>query len=385
MKGFLKHCSYDDLTRHYQLQIALHLAAFHGFLELGHSALRLGARSDRPVGEHPCRQWSSETTIQDMPEMLKCPIHVAIERGHMKMVDLFVRQSVLCTQVPHPISGLLPYRMALSLSMSLKTKVEKQRYSKIYFYLHDKQFNFKIPLNASGGHSSSLLTSTSSIKSLYQSSSHQVFFSLPRYYKIIRWYERAQERVWKKYGVHIHNSIEIKRSFQSKGLLGYKVMIDGFNNTFDASNEPICSVTSSRKSKLDQTDRYSDYIDEENEKIHKMKAYMEGFGAVERQRTKPPAVNNLRKLRHIPFLSQYSLLDAKLQPIDLTSINSAVFLEGIMSPSEISNSQGPSSFIGLDHQCSKFIFDMEKSLNISRTQLNAANPATFEPNKGKFY
>ncbi|CAF1303198.1 unnamed protein product [Rotaria sp. Silwood1] len=221
-KGFLKHCSYDDLTRHYQLQIALHLAAFYGFLELGHSALRLGARSDRPVGEHPCRQWSSEITVQDMPEMLKCPIHVAIERGHMKMVDLFVRQSVLCTQVPHPISGLLPYRMALSLSMSSKTKVEKQSYSQIYFYLHDKQFNFKIPLNASGGYSSSLLISSTNIKSLYQSSSYQVFFSLPRYYKIIRWYERAQERVWKKYGVYIHSSIEIKRSYQSKGLLGYK-------------------------------------------------------------------------------------------------------------------------------------------------------------------
>jgi hypothetical protein len=30
MKGFPKHYLYDDLTRHYQLQIALHVAAFHG-------------------------------------------------------------------------------------------------------------------------------------------------------------------------------------------------------------------------------------------------------------------------------------------------------------------------------------------------------------------
>ncbi|CAF4723350.1 unnamed protein product [Rotaria sp. Silwood1] len=354
-------------------------------IQLGRSALRLGARSDRPVGEHPCRQWSSETTIQDMPEMLKCPIHIAIERGHMKMVDLFVRQSVLCTQVPHPISGLLPYRMALSLSTSSKTKAEKEHYSQIYFYLHDKQFNFKIPLNTSGDYNPSLLTLRANIKSWYQSSSHEVFISLPRYYKIIKWYERAQERVWKKYGVYIHSSTEIKRFYQSQGLLGYKVMIDGFNNTFDASNVPICSVTSSRQSKLEQADRCSGYTDEEREKIVKMKTYMKEFGATKRQQAKPPAVNNLQKLRHPPFLSQNSLLNAKQQPTDLTSINSPLFLEDIMTPSEICNSQDLSSFIGLNHQSSKFIFDIEKLSKVSKTQLNTANPTTFESNKGKFY
>jgi hypothetical protein len=155
-------------------------------MELAHSALQLGARSDCPAGEHPSRQWSSETTVQNMLEMLKCPIHIAVERGHMKMVDLFVRRSLLCTQVAHPISGFLPYRMALSLSMSSKTKAEKERYSEIYFYLHDKQFNLKIPLNATGGTFSSLLTSSMIVNSLYRPSANLVFFSLPRYCKIIR-------------------------------------------------------------------------------------------------------------------------------------------------------------------------------------------------------
>jgi hypothetical protein len=155
-------------------------------MELGHSALQLGARSDCPVGEHPSRQWSSKTTVEGMSEMLKCPIHIAVERGHMKMVDLFVRQSLLCTQVAHPISGFLPYRIALSMSMSQKTKAEKQRYSQIYLYLYDKQFNLKIPLNASGDCVSSLLTSSTNGNSLNRSSAHHVFFSLPRYCKIIR-------------------------------------------------------------------------------------------------------------------------------------------------------------------------------------------------------
>lgn len=157
-----------------------------GHMELGNYALQFGARSDCPVGEHPSRQWSSEVIPQNIPEMLKCPIHVAIERGHMKMVDLFVRQSLLCTQVIHPISAFLPYRLALSLFAQSKTKVEKQRYSYIYLYLYDKQFNIKIPLNMTGSNSSNLITSSTNINSLHGSAAGLVFFSLPRYCKIIR-------------------------------------------------------------------------------------------------------------------------------------------------------------------------------------------------------
>lgn len=155
-------------------------------MELAHSALLSGARSDYPVGEHPHRQWASEATVQEMPEMLKCPIHVAIERGHMKIVDLFVRHSLLCTQVVHPISGFLPYRMALKLRMSSTSRTEKQRYSEIYLYLHDKQFNLKIPLNMSVGNVSTLLTSNVNINSLHRSAPNTAYFSLPRYCKIIR-------------------------------------------------------------------------------------------------------------------------------------------------------------------------------------------------------
>ena len=74
-------------------------------MELASSAMQHGARSDHPVGEHPSRQWSSEVAFTVLPEMLKCPIHIAIERGHIKMVDLFVRQSVLCAQTRDPVTG----------------------------------------------------------------------------------------------------------------------------------------------------------------------------------------------------------------------------------------------------------------------------------------
>ena len=156
-------------------------------MELAYSALKLGARSDYPVGEHPSRQWSSETTVEGIRDMLRCPIHIAIERGHMKIVDLFVRRSLLCTQAVHPISGLLPYRMALSLSRWSKTSAEKQRYGQIYLYLYDKQFNLKISLKAHGSHMSSVLSSSKKAKSSHRSSERNDFFSLPRYCKIIRY------------------------------------------------------------------------------------------------------------------------------------------------------------------------------------------------------
>lgn len=155
-------------------------------MELGNSVLRLGARSDYPVGDHPARQWSSETTMKETPEMLKCPIHIAIERGHMKMVDLFVRNSLLCTQAIHPISGFLPYRLASSLAKSAKTNGERQRYRQIYLYLYDKQFNLRIRLKPSHDGDSSTKTSRTNTNSSYSSTAHTHFFSLPRYCKIIR-------------------------------------------------------------------------------------------------------------------------------------------------------------------------------------------------------
>lgn len=155
-------------------------------MELATSVMQQGARSDRPVGEHPSRQWSSETLLDIFPEMLKCPIHIAVERGHVKIVDLFVRQSILCTQIRNPITGLLPYQCALDCTITAQSKEEKQRYRVIYFYLHDKQYNVKIPLNSTGEHVSNVLTSTVSAGAVHHSSTNLVFVSLPFYCRIIR-------------------------------------------------------------------------------------------------------------------------------------------------------------------------------------------------------
>lgn len=149
-------------------------------------ALEHGARSDRPVSEHPSRQWSCETSVSVLPDMLKCPIHIAVERGHIKMVDLFVRQSVLCTQTLDPITNYLPFQLAYSYLLEAKTKEERQRFNEIYFYLKDKQFNLKIPLNANAEYVASLLKVTSNKSKSHIVSAFFVRISLPMYCKIIR-------------------------------------------------------------------------------------------------------------------------------------------------------------------------------------------------------
>jgi hypothetical protein len=155
-------------------------------MELASSVMQHGARSDRPVGEHPSRQWSFETITNTVPDALKCPIHIAIERGHVKIVDLFVRQSILCTQIRDPTTGHLPYRLALACSTAAKTKQEKQCLSEIYFFLHDKQFNLKIPLNATADYVTSLLTATTGANTIHRPQGHLVFISLPFYCRLIR-------------------------------------------------------------------------------------------------------------------------------------------------------------------------------------------------------
>lgn len=173
------------------------------------------------------------------------------------------------------------------------------------------------------------------------------------FFLVYRWYERAQARVWKKYGVYIENSTEIKRASHSRGLLGYKIWIDSLNNTFDSSNESICSMISgNNKSQADQTDHYSGYTEEELEKIRKTKVYVKQFGADGQQRTQSAAAITLRKTRHPPLLAQHGLFGTKLQRIDLTTKNS----EGMVSKS---------SFIGLKYQRLESIADCGSSSNKS--------------------
>ncbi|CAF0754445.1 unnamed protein product [Didymodactylos carnosus] len=313
LKGFHDTYAQDDLTRQYQLQIALHIAAFYGHMELATSAMQMGARSDRPVGEHPSRQWSSVLTDKILPEIQKCPFHIAIERAHVKIVDLFVRHNILCTQVRHPINDYLPYRLALTLSSQSKVKDERQRYSEIYFYLDDKQFNLRIPLNSNGEHVQAALGSSTSVSVVTHHSQHHVLISLPLYCKIIKWYERARESAWKKNGGNFYSNPLSKRIYPKTGLLGYKVLIDGYNNTFDGVQEQYLQQkpnSAKHSGGIDYIDRYFGKDIYEKEKYLQKKTYMKQFGVEDKHRkgNLAPTITDQRRFatskRQMPYTSK---------------------------------------------------------------------------------
>ncbi|CAF0836993.1 unnamed protein product [Rotaria sordida] len=376
VKGFTEHYSHDDLIRHYQTQVALHIAAFYGHMNLARTVMEQGARSDRPVGEHPSRQWSSETSTKILPEMLKCPIHIAIERGHIKIVDLFVRQSILCTQIRDPITNYLPFELADSYLLSATTKEEKQRYSEIHYYLKDKQYNLKIPLNATGEYVTNLLSSATSANAVHQMSMFFKYVSLPFYCKIISWYERARERAWKKYGGCFYTPTQTKRVYPETGLLGYKVLIDGYNNKFEVPIEQLRGARSTILSKSDQFNRYIGFSDEEREKIIHMKAHMKQFALDERQRAKQIATQNLKQSRRPPLLLSQISTDVNKHPT--TTTTAAAAAEGVSSSSEFSNSQVLSNISGLDIKSMKPIMETDNPLITSLLQSTLVNPIRSE-------
>lgn len=157
-------------------------------MDLARLVIEQGARSDRSAGEHPSRQWAIGISVEALPEMRKCPIHVAVERGHIKMVDLFVRRSVLCTQIRDPVQNLLPFELADIYASSAKTKEEKQRFKEIHYFLKDKQFNLRIPLNSTGEYVAKLLSSSTSptSKPIFVISAFFGHVSLSLYCKIIK-------------------------------------------------------------------------------------------------------------------------------------------------------------------------------------------------------
>ncbi|CAF2245234.1 unnamed protein product [Rotaria magnacalcarata] len=369
VKGFTEYFSHDDVIRHYQSQVALHVAAFYGHLNLARSVMGQGARSDRPVGEHPSRQWSLETSTQALPEMLKCPIHIAVERGHIKMVDLFVRHSVLCTQIRDPTTHHLPYQLANAHLLSANTKEEKQRYSEIYYYLKNKQFNLKIPLNTSGEYVTKLLTSstTASANPMLVLSAFGGHISLSMYCKIINWYERAREKVWKRTGGRLFTASPAKRVYPVTGLLGYKILIDGYNNKFEVPVEQLRGARYSGTNKSDHFDHYVGLSDEERQKIIETKAYMKQFALDERRRAKQIAQARLQQARQTPTSLPHPSAD--LQKHRTTTIS-----EDASSPSEFFMSQYLTSFSATDAKPMKPIVELDNSSITSLLQSTVINP-----------
>jgi hypothetical protein len=174
-KQVIKTMSSDEIIRQYQSKVALYLAAHYGHYDLAHSMIGFGARPDRPVGEHPSREWCVEFNSKK-PEYLKCPIHEAVKSGQLKIVTLFSKDIWVLLE-PDGF-GVLPWRLALRNDHKDSVKNEMQK--DVARFLLAKQFSGKIKLVSS-----------------YRSCN--VSYNL--YYHLKRWAERARERVFVSHGI----------------------------------------------------------------------------------------------------------------------------------------------------------------------------------------
>ena len=172
---------------------------------------------------------------------------------------------------------------------------------------------------------------------------------------LFRWYECARERVWKKFGGHIYSQNPGKRFYAQKGLLGYKVLIDGYNNTFEVPPEQLRNIRSGTL-QGEKSDRYGYYSDEEREKLIQMKAFMKQMALDERRRAKQIAAINLQQTRRPPLLLSQTSVNANKHPIK----NRTNFLEDISSSSELLNSQVGSSLIATDVKTVNSIPEVQK-------------------------
>ncbi|XP_038607438.1 protein ANKUB1 [Tachyglossus aculeatus] len=99
----------EEPVLNYQKRVALYIAAFHGHVELTEWLLKQGARPNEPVGVHPYREWCHET---HHPDVTKCPVHAAAEKGQLLILKAFVNHSALCLECPNA-EGQVPLPLAI--------------------------------------------------------------------------------------------------------------------------------------------------------------------------------------------------------------------------------------------------------------------------------
>ncbi|XP_028908382.1 protein ANKUB1 [Ornithorhynchus anatinus] len=104
-----RYLSEEEPVLNYQKRVALYIAAFYGHVELTEWLLKQGARPDEAVGVHPYREWCHET---HHPDVIKCPVHAAAEKGQLLILKTFVNRSVLCLECRNA-EGQIPLALAI--------------------------------------------------------------------------------------------------------------------------------------------------------------------------------------------------------------------------------------------------------------------------------
>ncbi|XP_069829989.1 protein ANKUB1 isoform X2 [Dendropsophus ebraccatus] len=99
---------YEAILR-FQQRVALNIAAHFGHLELAEWLQTAGVRADEAVGVHPYREWCSDT---DHPDIGKCAVHAAAEKGQLLLIKSFIARNVLCLECRNAL-GQTPLKICI--------------------------------------------------------------------------------------------------------------------------------------------------------------------------------------------------------------------------------------------------------------------------------
>ena len=115
------------------------------------------------------------------------------------------------------------------------------------------------------------------------------------------WYERAREKAWKKFGGRFFLP-HTKRVYPKEGLLGYKVLVDGYNHVFEAPPTQARATRSGSSTRPNQEFAYGAFSEDERAQNIRIKSSMKQYVMDERQRAKQIAAATLKQLRRPPKL-----------------------------------------------------------------------------------
>lgn len=113
-KSVLSSISSDEVIAKFQLKVALYISAHFGNVDLASYVMKMGIRSDEPIGEHPSRQWCYE---HSNIYCLKAPVHEASYQGQYVLLRLFVSHDICCLLAK---DGFGQNALAISLHRKMK-------------------------------------------------------------------------------------------------------------------------------------------------------------------------------------------------------------------------------------------------------------------------
>lgn len=165
-------------------------------------------------------------------EHLKCPIHVAIENGHLRVVTLMVRRDPQIIEHADGY-GTTPLRLALRNRHTDETKRRNQR--DVARFIMGQQFDTKVTIVASSTSNTELSSGAGAQQAAATAvpqattTSQSITVSLRIRYKMKCWSDRARDRVLIVHGL-AKSSLPKKKILLRTGLVGNKVNITNYSN-----------------------------------------------------------------------------------------------------------------------------------------------------------